>query len=668
MAWQSVGDGPMIKSSREQIIRQLATEFLRATKQRPQPASKPSIWQRVPDALDLWRKITINVVVILIGGILIAVTLKATFEPLVVFETIRLPPELATSGYGANVLADRVLDRMHEINRGTSATKELMSFSISPRSETVSDRMSFGATSHYEALSTIQVPSSNLSLRSVVLLLRNLFKPDDVRVAGDLTIVTSPKANGTAEAKPSPASDVLQKAVDKTTSDAPVEQVAPASLYVLQLRYTRGDRRQFRTVSDAELDKLVVKAAEAILDLSDPYILASHHYARGAWPDVDGILGRVLEAGRNYAEATWALNLRGMRMLDLERHAEAIDHFEQVARLDAEGSAFYDRLLNPSKHRQRAIPYTNWGNALRKMEDYDGAVRMYARAAEFDPNYVLAFYNWGSALQARRSYDEAAEKYRQATEIDPKYAPAFNNWGTTLRSKRDYWGAIAKYKRALELNPKYTLALNNWGVALRHMEDYDGAIEKFKRVMEIDPRNAIAMNSWGVVLFQKGDRKAAIERYQQAIALDPRYAAALNNWGNILSEDKQYKEAIEKYERALEIDPKYALGFYNLGLALARMTDYDGAIAKYERATQLDRKYASAFNNWGVALRQKGDHDGALEKYKRAIDVDPEYITAYHNVANVLEFKGKSTEADEMRRRAGELEARALKPDRAGAH
>ena len=58
-------------------------------------------------------KTTINLVIIVIGCILIAVTIKAAVQPQFVFESIRLPTELANSGYGSNVMADRVLDRIH---------------------------------------------------------------------------------------------------------------------------------------------------------------------------------------------------------------------------------------------------------------------------------------------------------------------------------------------------------------------------------------------------------------------------------------------------------------------------------------------------------------------------------------------------------------------------
>jgi hypothetical protein len=199
---QLLGSGgwPMYDLSRDPAIGRLAAELLvhlrasrRNTSAPPPPPPAPSAWQKAPAVLDLARKITINVVIIVIGCILIAVTIKAAVQPQFVFESIRLPTELANSGYGSNVLADRVLDRVHSINQ--QASKHLTSF-ITPRTDTtVTERMFIGTTPQYAALSAIQVPSSSLNLQSLVLLLRDLFKPDDIRIAGDLTVVSEKKAN-----------------------------------------------------------------------------------------------------------------------------------------------------------------------------------------------------------------------------------------------------------------------------------------------------------------------------------------------------------------------------------------------------------------------------------------------------------------------------------------
>lgn len=636
--------------------------------------SAPSIWQRTPAALDLARKIILNIVIILVGGILIAVTVKAAIQPQFVFESIRLPTELANSGYGSNVLADRVLDRVHAINQQTS--KELMSL-ITPRSDTVTERMFIGTTPQYAALSAIQVPSSTLNLQSVVLLLRDLFKPDDIRVTGDLTIVIDKKADDRVAAAATPSG--------KGQEIVPVQ--APTT-YVLQLRYVRGDLRQARTVTAPDFDQLIAKTAEALLDLSDPHILASYHYGRRAWTNVDEILDRALGDGSPASDVKWALTLRGQRLLDLNRSAEASRYFEQVVQLGAKLSG-YDAVRS-SKNRERAIAHTNWGNALQKGGDSDGATAQYKRAMEIDPTYALALYNWGNALETVRDYEGAIDKYKQAAAITPGNAAIFNSWGTALRRMGDHDGAIAKYKHALNLNPKLALAYNNWGLALRAKGDDDGAIDKYERAIHIDPNNAVAYNSWGVALRAKGDYDGAIDKYKRATAIDPNYAVAYNSWGVALSVKKDSPGAIEMYKRAIQLDPQYALPFYNWGIALRRLGDDDGAIEKYKHALKLNPKYLSALinlgvilnekgdpdgaiamykqaekinpddvlnlNNWGVALAAKGNHAEAIEKYKAATDIDPDYPRGFRNWADSLKSLGKDAEAAAMQQRANEIE------------
>lgn len=631
---------------RDPAIGRLAAELLvhlRASKQSTLAAPPaPSVWQKAPGVLDLVRKIVLNVVIILVGGILIAVTVKAALQPQFVFESIRLPTELASSGYGSNVLADRVLDRVHAINRQTS--KDLPSL-ITSRTESVTERMFIGTTPQYAALSAIQVPSSSLNLQSVVLLLRDMFKPDDIRVTGDLTIVT--------ERKP----DDRVAALGMHGGNGPdiVPAQAPPT-YVLQLRYMRGATRQARTVTASDFDQLIAKAAEAVLDLSDPHILAYYQYGKRAWSSVDEILDRVLGDGQPANDLRWALTLRGHRLLDLNRSGEAIRHFEQVAQLDSNFTS--DDVVDSSRDRQRAIAHTNLANALQKGGNHDGAVGQYKRALEIDPSFALALYNWGNALEMVRDYEGAIDKYKQAVALDSRNAAIFNSWGTVLRKMGDPDGAIVKHKHALELNPKFTLAYNNWGLALRAKDDYDGAIDKYKQAIAIDANYAVAYNSWGIILRIKGDYDGAIDKYKRATDIDPNYAVAYNSWGVALAAKKDVLGSIEMYKRSIAIDPQSALPWYNWGNALRRLEQPDGAIEKYRRALEINPKYASALNNWGNILRDRGDHIGAIEKYEAATDIDPNYALAFRNWAKALKALGQDDEAAAMSERADEIEGK----------
>ena len=216
--------------------------------------------------------------------------------------------------------------------------------------------MFIGTTPQYAALSAIQVPSSSLNLQSVVLLLRDLFKPDDIRVTGDLTVVTARKPDDRVASAATPTG---QEPGDRYRPDTS----AAGAPIVLQLRHVRGTVRQVRTVSDTDFDQLIAKAAEAILDLSDPHILAYHQYRQKAWKNVDEILDRVLGDGPPTGDVKWAFTLCGQRLLDVNRSIEAVRFFEQVSQLDSSA------LLRCSRHGQERPARDrlhNWGNALQK--------------------------------------------------------------------------------------------------------------------------------------------------------------------------------------------------------------------------------------------------------------------------------------------------------------
>jgi len=457
----------MADFSRDQVIRRLAAELLaqagaarRNAAPPPNPAPSPApqaIWRRLPGYLETTRKITVNFIVVVVGVILVTVTVKAALEPLVSFESVRIPSKLEEAGYGANSFAERVLDRMHAISQKTSAgirvgtehrtssgagqlvptvgaaaapgtaepnrASDLASSGALIRPNAVSDHMYFGTAPKYGTLSSIQVPSSGINLQSVVQLLRDLIKPDDVRVTADLTVV-------------SPLDTAAQAA-----------QPRPLPLYVLQLRYNRGDSREAKAVQASDLDELIKAAAEAVLELVDPLVLAHYYYTQGNGAKVDEILDLSSASHAGMVDVRWASIIRCLRLIDRNLSDDATDCLEHVTKLDADMEVWgYDQMFRTMRWKQRAVPYSTWGSVLQRRGDYDGAIAKYKSATDFDPGYAEAFHYWGVALGNMGRYDDAIAKFEHATKLDPQYALAFGSWGSILQQKGDPDGAIEKYK------------------------------------------------------------------------------------------------------------------------------------------------------------------------------------------------------------------------------
>jgi tetratricopeptide (TPR) repeat protein len=515
-------------------------------------------WHNRPPFLNSFeelRRLTINVSVVLLVVSLVFVTVKATYDKTLVIEPISVPKALEEMGYTGSAVAQKLMDRVSFINDKSSTSK---------------DRVQYGSEGRFAAASAIRLPSSSVSIQTVVTLLRGAFGVQGDRIAGEITM--------------SPPDDARMR---------------PA--YVLTLHFTHLGKRFSSIQKSGDLNELVDLAGLAIVGQFDGVVLAAYFQETMDWDKADQLIARLI-ASCDPEVMPWALNMRGLSLNHQHRKAEAIATFEKIVRL----------------YPKFAIAYSNWGYALYRVRDYAGAIEKYRKAIELEPEHASAYGNLGDVLLEQCDDAGAIEKYRKAIELEPKFAAAYIRWGRALSGQHDYAGAVEKYQTAIELDPTDATAYNGWGFLLFDQHDHAGAIEKYRKAIELEPKSALSYVAWGVTLADQHDYAGAVEKFQKAIGLEPKDVLAYIAWGIALSEQHDYAGAIEKYRTAAELDPREATVYNNWGLALSGQHDYAGAIEKYQKAVELNPRLAEAYGNWGDALAAKGDQAGAAEKYHHA--------------------------------------------------
>ena len=118
---------------------------------------------RTPRSLDEFRKLTINVLVVLAVGLIAFIVYQAYHERLVIIEPITIPKSQETeNGYTSAIVARRLIDQVEHIN-ATARTRV--------------EGVKVGQESQFSSLSNLQVPASGLTLQTFVSLLRTVFGP-----------------------------------------------------------------------------------------------------------------------------------------------------------------------------------------------------------------------------------------------------------------------------------------------------------------------------------------------------------------------------------------------------------------------------------------------------------------------------------------------------------
>jgi tetratricopeptide (TPR) repeat protein len=110
----------------------------------------------------------------------------------------------------------------------------------------------------------------------------------------------------------------------------------------------------------------------------------------------------------------------------------------------------------------------------------------------------------------------------------------------------------------------------------------------FAEAMRQGPSLPFADTDWGEMLLRKGDAAGAILKLKEAHRLGPHFADALEAWGEALMVDRDYAGAVPKFTEADKDAPKWGKNHLRWGEALMLSGRYAEARTQYVTASGLD--------------------------------------------------------------------------------
>ena len=169
-----------------------------------------------------------------------------------------------------------------------------------------------------------------------------------------------------------------------------------------------------------------------------------------------------------------ALFDEGGKLAEAEKHAEAIEKFQQALALDpqqanilgnmAESYRKLGKLQESLDAYKKAIAinpndgifYTNMGVVLDKMGKSEESLEAYKKAASLSTGgSAQSHFNLGATLANSGKTDEAIEAFRKAIAADANFADAYYQLGMSLSGKPDTMEEAVKIlKKYLEIGKK----------------------------------------------------------------------------------------------------------------------------------------------------------------------------------------------------------------------
>ncbi|MGC8893368.1 MAG: carboxypeptidase regulatory-like domain-containing protein [candidate division WOR-3 bacterium] len=262
---------------------------------------------------------------------------------------------------------------------------------------------------------------------------------------------------------------------------------------------------------------------------------------------------------------------KGIGFYNDGRYLDALVEFDKALKADPKSEnarKWYDMafnaLLEQGTSTQASVSgYISQGVALYAEGDVDGAITMWNKALEIDPNN-----------KAAKDYIAKAQGKKQG---DAKDLVAE---GKTLMSKGQYTAALSKFNQALKLEPGNAEAASgkedaqakikqtarerlNEGKELYGLKKYDEAEAKLRAALKLDP----SLSEANTYLSKIAEARSASTK--PSISEDEINALYLKGVEAYVKED--YETAVYYWTKVLEVDPNHSKAKKNMARAKQKM-------------------------------------------------------------------------------------------------
>lgn len=334
----------------------------------------------------------------------------------------------------------------------------------------------------------------------------------------------------------------------------------------------------------------------------------------------------------------------------------------------------FNGIAQTEEEKADPVAVFNSAQDLHEKNDLAGAIVLYKRAIEIEPNFPEAEYQCGIAYIALNQIANAELSFRKAVELRSEWTLAMTGLGSLLvqTGKLDEAGRILA--KALELEPQNSAALsalvdlhlktkaspavlNELLVKVTNLTSkanptasiwtaraaLEIALGRSKDVrlstanaLKIDPKNHNALFQTADLALEDGDvvKAKEVARSLENLSPDPESLKALKT--KILlaggHEDGTFRADLEKQ---LETDASNPLLLWRL-CSSYRISHPTKALDFCRRASEAEPTNVNYAVGFGAALVQAKQFDAAVNVLRKILEIVPDNATAHANLATAL--------------------------------
>lgn len=230
---------------------------------------------------------------------------------------------------------------------------------------------------------------------------------------------------------------------------------------------------------------------------------------RGAYQEAEQAAAQARE---NYPDDAELARLHGITLMQLARHADALQALEQAAKLAP----------------QSIEVQCNLGSAQLANGDADGAIERLRAALRMAPGHPAVLLTLGNALMAAARYAHARESYAMATHGAPTHPGLRLNLAAAELELGHVDQAQVHMEEALQLHPRFDAAHALRGRILHKLGQTGQATQAWLQAEVLSPYNPAYPFAAGQSLEDAGQLTDAADAYARSLRLNPDDGRALS--------------------------------------------------------------------------------------------------------------------------------------------
>ncbi|MDF1702350.1 MAG: tetratricopeptide repeat protein, partial [Planctomycetota bacterium] len=319
--------------------------------------------------------------------------------------------------------------------------------------------------------------------------------------------------------------------------------------------------------------------------------------------------------------------LRGYRLLQMNRLEEGLAAFEKVAQIEPDNADF---------HLDRHQMFMH--NTM--LQESLASARAAARAAPDDPEVLTAV---AGGLNSLGQYAEALRLLDRVLEIDPENGGAYAFRAFTFRVQGDLERALDEACTGIELDPYDATTWEHRAHIYMELGRLDEALEDYDRCLALNPDHTYAAECRTYALTRVGRMPEALAAARSSVARHPRNSSALTALGSVLSALGHHAEALKPLQQAAVLSPRSPRVLGSLGYTLMAWGRTGEAVKALERSIKL-KPEARSLSLLAACYGALGRRDDELKTLREAVDLTPPHVESHYGLLNALLRQGRREE------------------------